>query len=129
MKKGRGIIRYRDRARQIKDFSGLRFERGITPTDIDCFVEFNNELFIFCELKHKGAEMPYGQRLSLERLSDAINKAGYKSIVLVAEHESPVGEDIPAHEAIVTEYRADGRWTEPMGKKTLREAMDIIKKY
>jgi len=38
------IIRNEDFMRQIKEFSGMRFGR-ISPTDIDCFLDFGNKLF------------------------------------------------------------------------------------
>ena len=57
------LIRNRDYMRQIKDFSGLRFGK-ISPTDIDGFLDFGNSLFIFVEMKHGDARIPYGQKLA-----------------------------------------------------------------
>jgi len=40
----RGKIEHRDRARQIRDFSNLRYG-NITPTDIDGLIEYQNKCF------------------------------------------------------------------------------------
>jgi len=41
----RGVIRNKQYARQIRDFSGIAV-RNITPTDIDGFFEMKNEVFV-----------------------------------------------------------------------------------
>ena len=63
----RGSIQFPDRARQLIDFSGLRYNK-ITPTDIDGFIEYHDEAIVFMEFKYGNAELPYGQKLALERL-------------------------------------------------------------
>jgi hypothetical protein len=55
----RGKIQYRERARQIIDFSGIRYD-NITPTDIDGFFEKADKAFVFYEYKLEGCEMPHG---------------------------------------------------------------------
>lgn len=82
----RGIIRNEDRAKQINDFSGLRFERGITPTDVDGLIDFNNKQFILFEVKYGAAPLPDGQRMALERLRNAVARAGIDAWLLVLEH-------------------------------------------
>ena len=62
-----GIFRNREYAKQLKSFSGLRFGK-ITPTDIDGFLDFGNNVYVFIETKHGDAPLPYGQKLALERL-------------------------------------------------------------
>lgn len=66
----RGVIRNREYAKQLKDFSGLRYGK-ITPTDIDGFLDFGDQLFVVVEGKHAGSAIQTGQRLALERLVDA----------------------------------------------------------
>ena len=44
----RGVIRNRQFAQQLRDFSGLRFGK-ITPTDIDGFMDFGDRLFVVLE--------------------------------------------------------------------------------
>lgn len=107
----RGVIRNRDWGKQLRDFSSLIFERGITPTDIDAFIEFDNEIFIFIEAKHGGSSMQRGQQLALERLTDAIELNDDKhSILIIATHDIPHDKDIELGNCLVSRYRQEGKW-------------------
>lgn len=122
----RGKVRNRDHAAQLRDFSGLRFG-NITPTDVDAIVEFGGRLFIFVELKYGDAELPRGQRLCLERISDAINAPpNRRSIVLVAKHNDATG-DVDCAAAKVVEYRWNGVWRHEFRTSiTVRMAIDSM---
>jgi hypothetical protein len=120
----RGAIYNRQYASQIRDYTGLQYG-NITPTDIDGFVEFHDRLFVFIELKHKGAQMPRGQRVALERLSDAVDETGRTSLLLVGEHDTK--GDIEAAECIVIAYRYHGKWRRPHQTMTIRECIDAIR--
>ena len=125
----RGIIRNRDFATQIRDFSGLRFGK-ITPTDIDAFMDFGNKLFVFVESKHGSATLPYGQELALARLVDACHKPPERyAICIVSRHDEP--GDIDFAGARITKYRWDGRWTyEFRGNVTVRFAVEsMVKRF
>jgi len=117
----RGIIRNRKWASQIKIFSGLRFGK-ITPTDIDGFLDFDNRIFIFIEIKKGAAMPPYGQRLALERLCDACEKSGKSSLVLIASHEAD--GDIDAANLPVIQVRHHGEWRKPNRLITVRQGID-----
>lgn len=117
----RGVIRYRERAKQIVDFSGLRFET-ITPTDIDGLIEYRNACFLFIELKHHSKPaLDKGQRLALERLATGLIKP---ALVLHAIHSAPVTDDINAAQAVVHRYFWDGGWKIPPALVTVREVAD-----
>jgi hypothetical protein len=103
----RGKIKNHEASLQVKDYSGIKYRGGITPTDIDGFIEINNEAFIFIELKHRDRPLPYGQRLALERLCDNLSKP---SIVLVCSHSTPLDQEIDAASVIVKEVRWAGKW-------------------
>lgn len=118
----RGTIIYRDRKRQIIDFSGIRYG-NITPSDLDGFFERRNRLFVFFEMKFKGVEMPYGQRLALTRLVDVVQSAGKEAIVIVCEHEIPVDKDIDAATCIVKKYYYKGTWYKGE-KRTVKNVID-----
>jgi hypothetical protein len=124
----RGKIGNRPRARQIKDFSSLRWG-NITPTDIDCFVEFGGELFVVVEIKSKGKEMPYGQKLAFERLIDHI--VG-ESILILAEHDVvDPDEDIDGALCHVVSYRycppgGKPKWYPARGNPTVKELIDKV---
>ena len=123
----RGVINNRERKKQIVDFSGLLFPNGITPTDGDGFVEFDDRLFIWFELKVEGAPIPYGQKLALERQCDAVAQTGRHAAVFIAEHDTAPDEDIDAASCSVRELRHLGEWRPPRQPVTLREAIDTMR--
>jgi hypothetical protein len=124
----RGKIRTRQYAAQLKDFSGLRFGR-ITPTDIDGFVDFQNRAFVIFEIKHGATTMPYGQRLGYERLADACEKAGIKTLVIVAHHNIAAPADIDVASLPVTQVRLCGKWKPPNIPHTVRTAFEAFLKW
>lgn len=120
----RGVIRNREWATKIRDFSGLRFG-NITPTDLDGMIEYKNKCFIFYESKFNGADMPFGQRLAFERMIDDHNKP---AILFVTKHNTE--GDIDFANTIVQKYYFRKRWHEIEERTTLREATDkFIEKY
>lgn len=106
----RGEIQKRERAKQLINFSGMKFGK-ITPTDIDGFIDFHNLGFVFLEYKLTDAEMPTGQRLSYERLADVIEKGGGDPVVFQCSHEhfNPE-EDIDGANAKVVRMYYKGKW-------------------
>lgn len=137
----RGRIQHKPRARQLVDYSGMRFERNITPTDIDGLwtdgddtpyavsglVEFNGrEVFIF-EFKLAGAKMPQGQRVALERLTGLIEKGGAKAYFIAAQHRhTNVAESIDAAQAETFGVYHGGTWYNG-ARAPLREVVDLIR--
>lgn len=120
----RGTIRSIRFARQRADFNGMRFGT-ITPTDIDGFVEFSDEVFIFMETKHGNVDLPNGQRLALERVCDRVQAGGGEALVLVLRN--PIGTDSPTYELgplSVTQCRYKGRWFQPREDITARHAIE-----
>lgn len=111
----RGKVRNVALATQYRDYSGLRFERNITPTDIDGSLDFGGKLFVLLEYKAKGAPMSEGQRMHLESHAKAINEGSKKAAVLVCEHETKPGEPIDGAAARVVEYIWWGNqsWLQP----------------
>ena len=93
----RGSIQLRERARQLNDFHDIKYG-AITPTDIDGYIEYHNEAFIFYEVKYRDAQLPRGQEIALVRLVDACWKAGYKAALIICEHNVDDPEtDVPAN--------------------------------
>lgn len=124
----RGKIRNRKYATQVRDFTGLRYGT-ITPTDIDGFTDFGDKIFIFIETKYKNAELPYGQKLHLQRLVDAIQQSGRHALGIVAEHEH-VEEDIDVANCKVREIRWEEQWIGIDNKHTVRKTMDkLLERY
>ena len=120
----RGVIRSRDFATQIRDFSGLRFG-NITPTDIDAFLDFKDRLFVFVESKFGGAKLPTGQQMALERLCDACHQVPKRyAVVLHATHWTH--GDIDFALQYVVRYRWNGRWITPSNPITVKDAVDDL---
>lgn len=106
----RGAIHNRPRAKQLRDYSGLRFGK-ITPTDIDGLIEYKNKAYVILELKYGDTELPFGQRLALERLTDDLEQVGKPTLCIVATHDThDCNKDIDAANTIVTKYRLKREW-------------------
>jgi len=119
----RGKIQNRKRAKQIKDFSGLRWDK-ITPTDLDAFVEFDNQIFIFIELKYREKQIDGGQKLAFERLVDIVGKEK-EAILIVARHEVDDPEkDIDAANCEVIKYRFREKWMPLSHSEKLKDFCD-----
>ncbi len=108
----RGKIGNVARATQLRDFSGLRFARGITPTDVDCMLEFDNKAYVLIEAKSNGAEVPYGQRTALSRyINDFhLDRVEKKAVLIIATHNIPPDQPIPFADIEVLEVFEHGQW-------------------
>lgn len=119
----RGHFQNIHRAKQVIEFSDLRYG-NITPTDIDGFFERHNEVFVFFELKKRGAELPSGQKLALTRLVDNLRETGKKAVLFVAVHDvDDCDETVIAADAEVQGIYFNGAWHKAHGKK-LKEMSD-----
>lgn len=74
------------RAKQLIDFKGLEIDGYIYPTDIDGLIEYKDSEYILFEVKHGNAEVPFGQRLALQRMVDDFTKIGKQAVVFICEH-------------------------------------------
>lgn len=119
----KGQIVNQSQGSQIRDYSGLRYG-NITPTDIDSFTDFGGKKFVIVEYKYKDKELPYGQKLALERLVDALK---VDSLLLIATHNNGHG-DIDGANAIVTGFRYHNKWQTPKSAITVKQAYDIFLK-
>lgn len=126
----RGVIRNRQFAQQLRDFSGLRFG-NITPTDIDGFMDFGDRLFVILEGKHHGSQIQTGQRVALERLVDACHCPPRRvAVALILDHVETPDQDVDFGACLVRSMRWNGRW-EPQAHKGVncRHAIDRLKAY
>ena len=109
----RGAIYNRDRSKQSYDFTGLCFG-NITPTDIDGLIEYKNRAYIIIEIKYGDNEVPLGQKLALERLTDDLERSGKPTFTIIASHNiSNSKDDIDVANTIVRMYRFKGSWIKP----------------
>ena len=123
--KERGKIRNREVAKQLRDYSGLRFNK-ITPTDIDGFLDFGDKLFIFIETKYGDTKLSYGQGLALIRLCDACANEKRESILILARHTTIKENDVDVSKAIVTVIRHKKQWKKQTEINTVRQMIDKI---
>lgn len=124
----KGVVLYPQRQKQPVWFTGLVYERGISPTDIDGVLDFGGKLFIVFELKYLDADLPQGQRIALERICDGLQRGGSESWVLVGWHVVPSEEPAEAGDATLSEYRVNGEWMAAQRHISLRDAIDIIRR-
>lgn len=130
----RGAIRHKDRYLQAKllDFSGLQFERKITPTDVDLFVEFGNTEYIIGEFKLMGKGLDYGQRLALSNLLNTIASVQGKRVFgFVAEFNCPPGEEIQAANCTIAEYWHNplNRWVKPSSVLSVKDGIELWRSH
>lgn len=124
----RGVAKWRARAEQGRDFSGLRFG-SITPTDIDGSMDFGGRVFVFMEAKHRTATLPSGQRKHLEYQCISHTESGRDAIALVLMHDTPVTEQINFAECEVVEFWMNGRWHKPKRSIKARRAIELFLSY
>jgi len=109
----RGSINNPDRARQLNDFSGLRFGK-ITPTDIDGLIEYHNKAYVLIETKYKAKKLPSGQELALKRLTEDLNRKGKPTLCIIAQHEvEDPTEPVNVASTQVRSYKYTRDWVEP----------------
>ena len=125
----RGKIYNRQRANQVTDFSGMKWN-NITPTDIDGALDFGGKIFIYFELKLSDKELPAGQRLHLERLVDNLIRAGCQAYAIVAEHNTDANQDIAAADCLMREFYAGNGWKTPANEHLrLKDAIDGLLQF
>jgi len=119
----RGIINNKGRARQLRDFSGLRYG-NITPTDIDALIEYKDRAYVIVEFKFGEADVPTGQMIALTRLCDDLQN--YKhTILIIARHDYPIEQDINAANSVVEKYRWMKKWNDMRNNPyTVRKLID-----
>jgi hypothetical protein len=120
-----------EQAKIMYSFEGIIRRRGITPTDIDGFIEYGGELFIFFEGKCEGVTMLEGQKSAYKSLIDIIGRGGGLAFCFTFEHERL--ENIIVKDQIVRKVystlpnETDFRFT--CGKFTVLEAIERCEKY
>lgn len=100
-----GSIRNLEQYKQAKllDMTGFGFERNISPTDIDFFVEISCKEFVLGEYKRAGAVKQKGQLDAFTNLLKMLNNSGVLVLGFWAEHEVPTEQIIVAREVKVVD--------------------------
>ena len=121
----RGRINHVDRFKQVYDFSELKFERNITPSDLDFCLDLQGKKRILGEFKSGVTRLPFGQKLSLSRLLKSSHLAGVRTLGFVARHCTNPDEIVRADQCVVSEcWVASHGWMNVPGDRKLREFID-----
>lgn len=118
----------RNRAKQLIDFSGLDY--GMT--DIDGITEYQDKVWVWCEVKWRGKPIPIGQKLAMERFVNVCKKAGKHCVAIIADHVvDDTRIDIQIKDCIVREVYTSEKmeWRKPKKNLTVLEAQGIYIKY
>jgi hypothetical protein len=96
----------------------------ITPTDMDCLLEFYDKAYVGVEATERGRLVKYGQRLAFERAFADWHKIGKATLLLVAIQ--PQGEPEPINYANLTvgECYYNGTWCERFDGMPVRQSID-----
>ncbi len=122
----------RPRAKQLISFEGLCYPNKITPTDIDFAIEYHGQKCVLGEVKHEGTDLPFGQRLLLERYTNNFEKAGKSSLAFVSKHSvNNPDDDVMIAETYVDEFYYNSEWHKFGKEVTVKELMDafLLKPY
>lgn len=107
-------------------FKNMVRHRNITPTDIDGFIDYNGQAFLFLEGKKIDANFPTGQRRSLEHLCDKISAP---AACIVFEHNTPDTQDIDVSNCLVKQYYYQGKWYQIDDFRTVIEQVEKFEYY
>lgn len=122
MKGDVGKIHYPGRANQVIDYTGLKYMKTATPSNLDGFMELRGRLFVLLEYKHSTAQaISFGQQMLIERTTDALHGNGRFSLGVIAQHDAPCSEEINGAESKALTVRWNGEW------KDLRESDFTVK--
>jgi hypothetical protein len=103
-------INYEERFRQPISFEGLDRHRGLRPTDIDAFIDYNGNAFVYIEAKVRYKQIETGQRLALERVVNSHEKAGHPAIAILVWHLEPPENTVILKDCPVAEIYFGGSW-------------------
>lgn len=112
----------RCREKQLVNYRDLRWGK-ITPTDIDGFLDFGGNAFVCIEYKYGDTEIPFGQKLALERLVNTMSKP---CILIHATHDCPPEENIDGANSKVVQTYHKGRWHLD-GRRTVKQVVDYFR--
>lgn len=118
--------------KQLIDFKGLAVDGNIYPTDIDGLIEYKDTEYIIFEVKYGDAEVPFGQRLALQRMVDDFTKAGKQAVVFICEHTvRDANKPVVAAWCKVREiyYGKEKEWRAPDSEISVRAAIDSFQKF
>lgn len=120
------------RMKQLIDFKELCVDGCIYPTDIDGVIEYKDSEYILFEVKFENQEVPFGQKLALQRMVDDFTKAGKTAVALICEHRVKNAQrPVVAAWCKVREmyYGKEKQWRAPDNPITVGDAVRCFQKY
>lgn len=90
-------------------------------------IEYKDKGYVFFEVKYNGKDLPYGQRLALERLVNDVDKTGKSAIAIVINHEvHDINKSVDVAACKVRElyYSREKRWRPPNHSITTKNLVD-----
>jgi len=114
----RGGIHHLERYKQLIDYSGMQRHRRITPTDIDGFIDYAGNAFVYLDAKLEGKDLSTGQRIAYEHIVNSHSKAKNVACAIIFRHNVPADEMILAHEKYVDTYYLGDGWKTPSEENT-----------
>ena len=122
------LIKFPKRNSQIIDFTGLQrdnIRKGIIPTDIDGFIDYGGNAFIYFDAKFGDVDVSYGQRKAYENVVNSHRKAGNKATAFIFRHNTPSEESVIAKDGIVDEVYTEVGWVKFSFEATV---LDLIQR-
>lgn len=120
------------RMKQLIDFKGLEVDGRLYPTDIDGILEYKDSEYIIFEVKYGSAEVPFSQKLAIQRMVDDFTKIGKQAVAFICKH-TVRDTDTPVIAAWckVREiyYGGEKQWRAPDAEITVREAVNSFQRY
>ncbi len=107
------------RARQLIDFEGLRFENKLF-TDLDAFQEYEGIAYVLVEFKYENGFMRQGQLRGHVTMCDDLTKLKPTILMLARHHVHDPLQPVDAASCIVEKYRLNYMWHED-GQRTVKE--------
>lgn len=80
-----GVYDNERRVKQLLKFDGMTIGRKCF-TDFDAVMEYDNRAWLVFEAKYGNKDVPYGQRLALERFVRDMHRAGKDAVAVVVQH-------------------------------------------
>lgn len=107
-------------------FSGMKYERNITPTDWDLFIDFNGNLFIYGEGKKVPADLTIGQKKSIEHVCNSHSAAGNIAVGFMFEHNVDSSLPVFVKDQLVVKYYWKGKWINYLDKPSVSNFIDKV---
>jgi hypothetical protein len=88
---------------------------------MDGVIEYKDKAYIFIEIKYLDKELPWGQRLFLERLVNDIAETGKQAVAIVIEHDvHDINQSVPVADCKIREvyYHNIKQWKKGSGDFT-----------